>query len=88
MIRTQVQLTESQSRALKERARLEERSVADLVRESVTEYLVQRAVPNRDERVRRALSLVGRYRSRQPDLAENHDHHLADAFDPEDDEDE
>lgn len=81
-------MTESQSRALKERARLEERSVADLVRESVTEYLAQHAVPDRDERVRRALALVGRYRSRQPDLAENHDQHLADAFDPEDDQDE
>ena len=78
---TQIQLTEQQSKVVNERARPEERSVADLVRESVTD-VARHPAPDRDERVRRALALVGRYRSRQPDLAGNHDHHLADAFDP------
>ena len=39
MIRTRIQLTEEQARALKARARLEERSMAELVRECVAEYL-------------------------------------------------
>ena len=42
MKRTQIQLTEQQARALKAQARLEERSVAELVRESVAEYLGNR----------------------------------------------
>lgn len=81
MIRTQIQLTEAQLTALRGLAREEERSVADLVRESVAEYLVHHPRVDRAERVRRARSLVGRYRSDCPDLAEHHDRHLDDAFD-------
>ena len=81
MIRTQIQLTEEQARALKIRARLEERSVADLVRECVAEYLTRRPAPNVGELARRARSLKGRFRSGCPDLAEAHDLYLDDAFD-------
>lgn len=80
MIRTQIQLTESQARALKERARLEERSVADLVRASVADYLVRHPARDRSELAQRARELVGRYHSKHPDLAENHDRYLADAY--------
>ncbi len=81
MIRTQVQLTEAQARGLRTQARLEERSMADLVRESVSEYLARRHVVDRDEVARRALALPGRYRSGCRDLAEEHDAHLDEAFD-------
>ena len=81
MIRTQVQLTEAQARALRTQARLEDRSMADLVRESVSEYLARRHVVDRDEVARRALALAGRYRSGCRDLAEDHDAHLDEAFD-------
>lgn len=81
MIRTQIQLTEEQSRALKERARQEQRSMADLVRESVTEYLARRAPLDRKELRRRARQLAGRFQSGQPDLAEEHDRFLDEAFD-------
>ena len=83
MIRTQIQLTESQARALKDRARLEERSVADLVRASVAEYLVRHPGQDRSELAQRARELVGRYHSKHSDLAENHDRYLADAYDQE-----
>lgn len=82
MIRTQIQFTHEQLRALRALARQEERSVADLVRQSVAEYLVHRPRVDRSECVRRARSLIGRYRSDCPDLAEHHDRHLDDAFDP------
>ena len=82
MIRTQIQLTEDQLRTLKALARQEERSVADLVRQSVAEYLVRRPAADRAERIRRARDMVGRYRSDCPDLAERHARHLGDAFDP------
>lgn len=82
MIRTQIQLTEDQARALKVRARLEERSMAELVRECVAEYLARRPAPDVRELARRARGLEGRFRSGCPDLAEAHDRYLDDAFDP------
>ena len=81
MKRTQIQLTEDQLRSLKALAREEERSVADLVRQSVAEYLVRRPAVDRAELIRRARGLIGRYRSGIPDLAEEHDRYLDDAFD-------
>ena len=81
MVRTQVQLTEGQVRALRALARLEERSMAELVRECVTEYLARRRVADVEELARRARSLRGRFRSGCPDLAEAHDRYLDDAFD-------
>ena len=73
MIRTQIQLTEEQARALKAQARREERSIAELVRECVTEYLARRRTPDMPELARRARGLKGRFRSGVADLAEAHD---------------
>ena len=79
--RTQIQLTATQVQALRAQARLQDRSMADLVRESVTEYLARRPAVDRDEVARRALALAGRYRSGCRDLAEDHDKYLDEAFD-------
>ena len=81
MIRTQIQLTEEQARALKARARQEERSMSDLVRESVREYLTRRRTVDREDLARRARALAGRFGSGDPELAEQHDRHLDEAFD-------
>ena len=81
MKRTQIQLTEEQARALKAQARMEERSIAELVRESVAEYLARRDVRDVSELARRARGFRGRFRSGCPDLAEAHDRYLDDAFD-------
>ncbi len=81
LVRTQVQLTKEQARDLKAQARSEERSMADLVRESVAEYLARRPMRDRRELIRRARDLAGRYHSGCPDVAENHDRYLEDAFD-------
>ena len=82
MIRTRLQLTEEQARALKAQARMEERSMAELVRECVAEYLARRRPPDIRELARRARGLKGRFRSGSSDLAEAHDRYLDDAFDP------
>ena len=79
-VRTQIQLTEEQARALKARARDEERSMADLVRESVSEYLVRRPARDRRALLARARALTGQFHSGYPDVAENHDRHLDEAF--------
>ncbi|MDE0061310.1 MAG: ribbon-helix-helix protein, CopG family [Gammaproteobacteria bacterium] len=81
MKRTQIQLTEQQARALKAQARVEERSVAELVRESVAEYLGKRRSVDTPELLHRARGLKGRFRSGHGDLAEAHDRHLDEAFD-------
>ena len=81
MIRAQIQLTEEQARALKALARAEERSVSELVRECVAEYLARRRTPNIQDLAKRARGLKGRFRSGYPDLAEAHDRYLDDAFD-------
>lgn len=81
LVRTQVQLTEEQARALKARARDEERSMADLVRESVSEYLARRPARERRALLGRARALTGRFRSGYSDVAENHDRHLDEAYD-------
>lgn len=79
-VRTQVQLTEEQARALKDRARSEERSMADLVRESVAEYLARRPARDRRALLGRARALTGRFHSGYADVAENHDRHLDEAY--------
>lgn len=81
-VRTQVQLTEEQARALKARARDEERSMADLVRESVSEYLARRPAQDLSDLLRRARALTGQFHSGIPGVAEDHDRHLDEAYDP------
>jgi len=78
MVRTQIQLTEDQFAALRERAVAEGRSMADLVRAGVDSILRGRA--DREERRRRALAVIGRYRSAPRDLSRRHDDYLAKAF--------
>lgn len=81
MKRTQIQLTEEQARALRTQARMEERSIAELVRESVAEYLARRGGADMWELARRARTLKGRFHSGHADLAEAHDRYLEDVFD-------
>lgn len=80
MIRTQIRLTETQAQALRAQARRRARSMSDLVRESVSEYLARHSVDS-EETARRALALAGRFRSGCDDLAEDHDRYLDEVFD-------
>ena len=80
MVRTQIQLTEHQAKALKELAAAEERSMAELIRRSVDAFLRSSARRSRQERKRRALAAVGRFRSGVSDLSVNHDRYLGEDF--------
>jgi Ribbon-helix-helix protein, copG family len=80
MIRTQVQLTEEQARALKEIAHRENASVAELTRRAIDQWLQMTSAIPMTERRRRALAVVGRFRSGQTDVSERHDDYLAEAF--------
>lgn len=80
MIRTQVQLTEEQARALKELAVKREVSMAELVRQAVNLLLQSSARLDREERRRRAIAAAGRFRSGRSDIAERHDDYLTGAY--------
>jgi len=80
MVRTQIQLTEAQFEALRARAAAEGRSMADLIRASVDEALRGAPSPSRDERRRRALRAIGRFRDAPADLSRHHDKYLAQAY--------
>lgn len=78
--RTQILLDEQQIVALRRLASERGVSVAQLIREAVSEALDRR---NGDDlaRVRqRAAAAAGRFRSGRRDVAERHDDHLAEAF--------
>jgi hypothetical protein len=82
MIRTQIQLTERQMNALKILAQKRKVSVAELIRQGV-DLIISGPEPISDEeRIRRALSIVGKYSDKDgaTDVSVNHDKYLADIY--------
>ena len=80
MVRTQLQLTESQSEALKRIAARRGVSVAQIIRESVDERLRRATGPDADELRRRAIAVAGCGRSGKHDVSARHDDYLDEAF--------
>ena len=80
MIRTQIQLTEEQSREIKSIAEREEVSMAELIRRAVDDWLARYGDTVSQAKKERALAVVGRYRSGLTDVAEKHDEYLAEAY--------
>ncbi|NMB12068.1 MAG: CopG family transcriptional regulator [Firmicutes bacterium] len=80
MVRTQVQLTEDQVRALKRLALEQNTSMAEIIRRSVDAYLKTNQFSSNEEKVARAKAAAGRFRSGLGDISERHDHYLGDAF--------
>jgi hypothetical protein len=76
MVRTQIQLTETQAEALKALAAAEGRSMADLIRTSVDALLDSHGRVSRSELCKRALAVMGRHRGGPRDLAQRHDQYL------------
>jgi metal-responsive CopG/Arc/MetJ family transcriptional regulator len=80
MIRTQIQLTEEQSQTLKEMAQERGVSMAELIRQSIDNFIRARNQLTLEEKRRRALSIVGIASSGVTDLGVNHDDYLAEAY--------
>ena len=81
MVRTQIQLTESQARELKRIAAKEGVSMAEVIRTAVDAKIrgeVQEV--SWEERKRRALAVVGKFHSGLKDVARRHDHYFAEAI--------
>lgn len=80
LLRTQVQLTERQLRALRQLSAKSGRSIADLIRQGIDQYLASGHEPTREERRERAIRIAGMFASGVTDVSTHHDRHLADAF--------
>lgn len=77
MIRTQIQLTEKQARAVKELAAQQGLSMAEMIRQAVERIIDE---SERRQRRRRALNVLGRYHDPATDVAVNHDQYLDEAY--------
>ena len=83
MVRTQIQLAEEQHRRLTRYAGRLGISLAEAVRRCVDAHLDRETtVPSRDDRVRAALAVCGKYHDPHGEtgVARNHDRHLDEAY--------
>ena len=81
MVRTQIQMTERQSRQLKSIAHDQGISVAEFIRRAIDCALTTNILVDPEEIRRRARQAVGQFSDTAQDVAKNHDRYLAEAFD-------
>ncbi len=80
MVRTQIQLTEEQAKALKKLASSRHLSIAELIRQGVDVVLRSNVLIDAEEKRKRAIAIAGRFRSGKRDVSKEHDKYLAEAF--------
>jgi predicted DNA-binding protein len=80
MVRTQIQLTEHQLKALRQLSAMTGRSAAELIRNGIDQYLAGRRVSKAEDRIERAIQVAGTFSSGGADASADHDRHLAEAF--------
>ena len=80
MVRTQIQLTEDQAKALKKIAQSRHLSVAELIRKAVDTVIKSSTVVNVEERHKRAMEIVGKFGSGKRDVSKKHDLYLREAY--------
>ncbi|HET58267.1 MAG TPA: ribbon-helix-helix protein, CopG family [Deltaproteobacteria bacterium] len=81
MIRTQIQLTDEQARAIKKIAAAKGVSVAEVIRRAVEGVIRSDTRMGTEERQKRALDIVGKFGSGKRDVSKRHDAYLTDAYD-------
>ncbi len=79
MVRTQIQLTKDQARMLRELSLSSHESVAALIRKAVDQFLIT-GKPDRSTLYRQAMTIAGKYKTKQSDIAVDHDRYLEEAF--------
>jgi Ribbon-helix-helix protein, copG family len=80
MVRTQIQLTEEQAKALERLAAARQVSIAELIRQGVDTILRSNTGIDLDEKRRRAIAAAGRFRSGKRDISGKHDKYLSEAI--------
>jgi RecA/RadA recombinase len=80
MVRTQIQLTEDQAKALKRIAQSRHLSVAEIIRKAVDTVIKSSSVIDIEERHKRAMEIVGKFGSGKRDVSRKHDLYLTEAY--------
>jgi len=80
MIRTQVQLREEQMQTLRRWASARRVSIAELIRQGVDMLIHSSTSIDDEERRRRAIAMVGQFRSGLSDVSSEHDRYLVEAY--------
>jgi len=80
MVRTQIQITEEQAKALKKIAAIRHVSMAELIRQGVDRVIGSNTTIDEEEKIKRAIRVAGKFRSGQKGISENHDDYLAEAI--------
>ena len=80
MVRTQIQLTETQAKTIKKVAMDQGTSVAEIIRRAVENMVQTSPKVSSQERVRRAVEIVGKFRSGKRNVSQKHDEYLAKAY--------
>ncbi|MDH4196166.1 MAG: ribbon-helix-helix protein, CopG family [Candidatus Aminicenantes bacterium] len=77
MVRTQIQLTEEQAKALKRISAAQHLSVAELIRRAIDVMVRTSAMVDPEERLRRSLDIIGKFSSGKRDISKKHDVYLS-----------
>jgi len=80
MVRTQIQLTKDQARALKALSASRHLSVAELIRRAIDNMLKTSTSADPEERLRRALEIAGKFSSGMRDISKRHDAYLSEGY--------
>ena len=79
MIRTQIQLSEKQSRILKDLSLNRKESIASLIRQAIDQFIASGG-PNRTGQYQQALSVAGKYQADNSDISLEHDKYLDEGY--------
>ncbi len=80
MVRTQIQLTEDQAKKVKKIAAHRGVPIAEVIRDAVEEAIRSEARTVPENRRKRALEIVGKFRSGKRDVSSKHDKYLAETL--------
>jgi hypothetical protein len=82
MVRTQIQLTERQSKRLKALAKRGRVSVAEIIRRAVDQASEASLLVDEEEVRARTLEVIGKYTDNATDVSEDIDRYLAETLTP------
>jgi hypothetical protein len=80
MVRTQIQLTTEQAKKVKKIAASRGVSMAEVIRDALEGAIRSDVSKVSDEKRKRALEIVGKFRSGRRDVSRKHDAYLAEAL--------
>jgi len=82
MVRTQIQLSEDQARIVKAFAAAQGVSAAEVIRRAIDAVVQAPSAVDVTEKRKRAIAVVGKFKSGKDDIASRHDDYLAEADEP------